>query len=97
MDIPLLADWTDLPWADYGIAGSVIMALLSYIFVLRRDVMGLANRVARMADENAARLERLTGEYADNIKENTRVTAALTGLLRYLAKNGNLKSGDATD
>jgi len=73
------------------------MALLSYIFVLRRDVMGLANRVARMADENAARLERLTGEYADNIKENTKVTAALTELLRYLSKNGNLKSGDATD
>ena len=73
------------------------MGVRGYIFKIKRDVMGLANRVARLADENAARLERLTGEYADNNKENTKVTAALTELLRYLSKNGNLKSGDATD
>jgi len=84
MDIFLLADWTDLPWQNWGLAGAVISSLLAYIYILRRDVMGLASRVVKMAEDNAARLERLSGEYAENIKENTKATAIQTEVTRAL-------------
>ena len=37
-----------------------------------------------MAEDNAARLERLSGEYAENIKENTKATAIQTEVTRAL-------------
>ena len=84
MDILLLADWTDLPWQNWGLAGAVIASLLAYIYAQKRDIMGLASRVVRMAEDNAQRMERLSGEYAENIKENTKATAIQTEVTRAL-------------
>lgn len=91
MDISLLADWTSISWADYGIAGAVICLLGGLVIAQFRtnnsrwkDILGISDRVAKMADENAARLERLSGEYAENIKENTKATAIQTEVTRAL-------------
>ena len=87
----ILADWTSISWSDYGIAGAVI-ALLGTLVILQfrtnnahwKDVLGMSSRVEKMAEDNAARLERLSGEYADNIKENTKATAIQTEVTRAL-------------
>ena len=78
----ILANWTDLPWQNWGLAGAVICAQFAVIWRYRGDVMGLASRVQKMAEEHAQRMERLTDSCLESIKENTKVTVALNEFLR---------------
>ena len=78
----IFANWTDLPWQNWGLAGAVICAQFAYIWRARADIMGLASRVQTMAEEHAKRMERLTDSCLESIKENTKVTVALNEFLR---------------